>query len=1010
MGSSSSELMPKPSEVLDVQRRSVMSDILEGAKSLTSNRRIERGPTGRIRTAYTATPGLSPEALARELADGFTGEIRFDNGSRALYATDSSNYRQVPIGVLIPRTVDDVVNAAAVCRRHRAPILARGGGTSLAGECCNTAVVFDFSKYLDRVLEIDPKQRLARVEPGCILDTLRLTAASDGLTFGPDPATHDHNTIGGMIGNNSGGVHALMNGITVNNVRALDILTYDGLRLTVGPTTEDELRAIIRSGGRRGEIYRKLKELRAKYGDLIRARFPKIPRRVSGYENLDQLFEENGCNVARALVGTEGTCVTVLEATVELITNPSQRVLVIMGFPDIFQAADAVPKVLEFRPIGLEGMDQHLVDNIRTKHLQDENLSVLPRGHGWLIAEFGGVTEKAAEHQARMLLDALARDRKVDARLVADRGMQARLWKVRDSALGAESYVPNHPDTWPGWEDSAVHRDNLGAYLRDLDALFHRYGYDPCLYGHFGDGLVHCTVAFDLYDEPGIEKWRRFLDQAAELVVRYDGSLSGEHGDGQARGELLEKMYGPELVKAFREFKTIWDPQGRMNPGKVVDPYPITSDLRIGPSYRPPKLETHFSYPLEGNFDRAAQRCVGVGKCRRHDSHDEVMCPSFIATHEERHSTRGRSRLLFEMLHGGAIDEGWRSPAVEEALDLCLACKGCKSDCPVNVDMATYKAEFRSHHYDGRWRPRAAYAMGRIQDVVRIATHAPWLFNFVTRGPLVSRAAKRLAGISPHRDIPAIASETFTRWFDRREARQPKGRRVLLWPDTFNNYFQPETAIAATRLLEAQGFDVAIPPRPLCCGRPLYDWGWLDDAKALWRQTLDALEPDIKSGTPLIGLEPACLSAFKEELVNLFPSNDLARRLSRQSIFFSDFLAENAAGLAGRGQGRRALVHLHCHQHAIIKADGERKLLDLLGIDYDIIPSGCCGMAGSFGFEERKYELSRQIGERVLLPSVRAARPDIAVLTNGFSCRHQIEQGTGRGAMHVAEFTLELSK
>jgi FAD/FMN-containing dehydrogenase/Fe-S oxidoreductase len=967
------------------------------------DRHIERAPDGRIRTAYTAPPDMDPAALAAELTASITGEVRFDDGSRALYATDSSNYRQVPIGVVLPKTKADVIKTIELCRKYDAPVLPRGGGTSLAGECCNTAVVIDFSKYLNRIIKIDPEQRLARVEPGCILDTLRDAATKYGLTFGPDPATHDHNTLGGMIGNDSGGVHALMNGITVYNVRELEVLTYDGLQLTVGPTSEGELQAIIQKGGRRGEIYQRLSELRDDYGDLIRARFPQIPRRVSGYENLDQLFAKKGCNIARALVGTEGTCVTLLEATLDLIPNPSERVLVIMGFPDIFLAADAVPQVLKHKPVGLEGIDEILVDHIRTKHLHPDDLRVLPKGCGWLVVEFGADTQDDVVAKATALVQAFRSDNEVDARLIQDKEQQRRIWEVRDAALGAESYVPNHPDTWPGWEDSAVHRDNLGKYLRELKALFHKYGYNPCVYGHFGDGLVHCSVAFDIYDEPGVEAWRRFLDEAVDLVVRYNGSLSGEHGDGQARAELLQKMYGPALIEAFRRFKATWDPRGRMNPGKVVDPYPITSDLRLGPSYKPPTLETFFSYPAEGSFDRAAQRCVGVGKCRRHDSHDEVMCPSYLATHEEKYSTRGRARLLFEMLHGGPIRDRWRSEAVEDALDLCLGCKGCKSDCPVHVDMATYKAEFRAHHYAGRLRPRAAYFMGRIHQVARIGALAPSLANLITHAPLIAPAAKAMAGIAQQREIPRFARQTFVSWLRARGHSKRQKQRVLLWPDTFNNYFRPHTAIAATQVLEAAGFEVVIPDKPLCCGRALYDWGWLDTARKLWRRTLATLHREIAAGTPLIGLEPACLTSFKDELVNLFPNDSEARRLSDQSIFFSDFLAGKAAPHAADRVRKKALVHIHCHQHAVIKKKGERKLLDQLGLDYEILASGCCGMAGAFGFDADKYDISRTIGERVLLPAVRAADADAAIVANGFSCREQIEQGTGRRTLHIAE-------
>lgn len=971
-------------------------------------RHIERGPGGRIRTAYTEIPDLDVSALSKELEAALEGEVRFEIGDKALYATDSSNYRQVPIGIVIPKSRSDVIKAVEICHRHHAPVLPRGGGTSLAGECCNTAVVIDFSKYLNRVLEIDPVRRVARVEPGCILDHLREEAAKYGLTFGPDPATHDHNSLGGMIGNNSGGVHAVMNGITVHNVHAMEVLTYEGLQLNVGSTDNEAFRSVLRAGGRHAEIYRHLDDLRHRYGDIIRHKFPDIPRRVSGYENLDQLLPEKGMNIARALVGTEGTCVTILEATLDLIHNPPSRVIVIIGFPDIYQAADAVPQVLEHGPIGLEGFDETLIRRYKSKGLHADDLKVLPGGEGWLLVEFGGESDDKATEKAQALVDALGQKKGIEPKLIRDIDQQTRVWNVRDDSLGAESYVPNHPDTWPGWEDSAVSPDQLGDYLRELKALFRKYGYDPVIYGHFGGGVVHCAIAFDLYDEPGIEHWRTFLDEATELVVRHNGSLSGEHGDGQARGALLEKMYGPELVQAFREFKEIWDPHWLMNPGKVIDPYPITSDLRVGPSYHPYKLKTYFKFPNEGGFERAVQRCVGVGKCRRHDSKQEVMCPSYLVTHEEKYTTRGRARLLFEMLHGGPINNSWRSNTVEDALSLCLACKGCKSDCPVGVDMASYKAEFRAHHYAWRIRPRHAYAMGRIHWLAREASRMPRLANLITQTPILRDLAKVAGGIARQRSIPSFAHESFTAWFRRRKPPQNKGRRVLLWPDTFNNYFRPDVAIAATKVLDALGFQVVIPDRPLCCGRPLYDWGWLGPAERLWRKTLTVLQEEIRSGTPLIGLEPACLSAFHDELLNLFPEDDLAAQLSKQSIFFSDFVSGSTDILKFISEEHsEALVQIHCHQHAVIKADGERRLLDQLDVAYDIAAGGCCGMAGAFGFSAETCDVAMAIGERVLLPAVRKANPETFILANGYSCREQIEQSTERKTLHIAELTAQ---
>ncbi|HEY1541921.1 MAG TPA: FAD-binding and (Fe-S)-binding domain-containing protein [Xanthobacteraceae bacterium] len=963
--------------------------------------RVQRTAAGRTTSAYEPS---RPEhhALARDLRASINGEVRFDVGTRAAYSTDSSSYRQVPIGVVIPRTIDDVIAAVALCRRHDAPIAARGGGTSLAGQGCNVAVLIDFSKYLHRVVSLDPMQRLAQVEPGCVLDNLRDAAEKHHLTFGPDPSTHDHNTLGGMIGNNSCGVHSVMAGRTSDNVESLDILTYDGLRMTVGRTNDEDLRSILAGGGRRAEIYRAMIDLRNRYGTLIKERYPKIPRRVSGYENLDQLMDENGFNVARALVGTEGTCVTVLGATLKLIPSPQKRVLAVIAFPDIFTAADAVPEILDYGPIALEAIDDLFVKFVRRKHIDTDKIKGLPEGGSWLLAEFA-----ADDDDGKTAADRLVRtyeNKGHHAKLLTEPAEQAKLWTVRKDGLPATAKIEGWPETYEGWEDSAVPRESLGAYLRDFKALLHEHGYETSVYGHFGDGLVHCRIDCDLRTEPGVDNWRSFLDQAADLVVRYGGSLSGEHGDGQSKAELLGKMYGPELLTAFREFKAIWDPAWKMNPGKVVDPFPITSNLRVGPLYQPPEVNGHFAYKEDhGSFTRATQRCVGVGSCRRRSSDKGVMCPSYMATNEERYSTRGRARLLFEMLHGGPIDDRWASNAVEEALDFCLGCKGCKSDCPVNVDMATYKAEFRSHHYAHRLRPRAAYSMGLIHRWAGLAAHAPRLVNAAMQAPGLASLAKWIGGIAPARTIPRFANRTFTRWFRDRAAGPKAGKRVLLWPDTFNNHFRPRTAVAAVRVLEDLGFSVAIPDRPLCCGRPLYDWGMLDEAKRLWRHTMDSLRDEIAGGTPIIGLEPACVSAFRDELPGLSPDDEVAKRLSGQTLFFSEFIDRYVDKAALPQVAGRAVVQFHCHHHAVIKTQSEQDVLDRLGLDYEVLNTGCCGMAGAFGFETQKYDVSIAAAERVLLPRLRAEPSETLVLANGFSCREQIEQCTGRRTAHVAE-------
>jgi len=966
-----------------------------------------------VATLARAPGEVDRAGLARALSDRVRGEVRFDEGSRALYATDGSNYRQVPIGVVLPRDLDDVVHTVAAAREFGAPVLSRGGGTSLAGQCCNVAVVMDFSRYMHRVLEIDPARRLARVEPGCVLDDLRHAAEAHGLTFGPDPATHTHCTLGGMLGNNSCGAHSLLcakHGIglrTSDNTERLTVLTYDGLGLEVGPVSETELEAIIRAGGRRGEIYGGLRALRDRYADLIRAKMPRLPRRVSGY-SLDELLPEHGFNVARALIGTESTCVTILEATVRLVPAPRARSLLLLGFRDVYTAADRAGEILPHHPTALEGMDRCLFDWVRAKGDEDADLALLPPGGGWLLVEFGGESKEETDAQARVLMDQLAAGPDAPAmKLYDDPTEEARIWKVREGGLGSTAWVPGRPDTWEGWEDSAVPPERIGDYLREFNALLRRYDYETALYGHFGQGCVHCRIPFDLYTAEGIRRFRSFLDDAADLVVRFGGSLSGEHGDGQSKAELLPRMYGPELVQAFREFKAIWDPAGRMNPGKVVDPAPITSHLRLGTDYHPPAPATYFHYPNDrGAFARAALRCVGVGECRRESG--GVMCPSYRATREERHSTRGRARLLWEMLNGDVLSGGWRNPAVREALDLCLACKGCKHDCPVTVDMATYKAEFLAHYYAGRLRPRQAYAFGWIHQWARIASAAPAMANLLTHAPGLADVAGWAVGMAPERRAPAFAPERFKRWF-RRRGRRTGGRPVLLWADTFNDFFHPETAQAAVAVLERAGFRVYVPRVELCCGRPLYDYGFLGMARRWLRQILRTLRRPIRAGLPMVVLEPSCASVFRDELLNLLPGDEDARRLARQTCTLDELLTRHAPELPLPTLRGRALVQGHCHHKSVLDFAGEEGLLRRLGLELSAPEAGCCGMAGAFGFEAGTHaEVARTCGERALLPAVRAAGEATLVIADGFSCREQIAQGTGRTALHLAE-VLELA-
>nr|WP_240647952.1 FAD-binding oxidoreductase [Pararobbsia silviterrae] len=948
--------------------------------------------------------------LESELRATVRGEVRFDAGAKALYASDASNYRQVPLGAVVPVDVEDLVNTVRVCREQDVPFLTRGGGTSQNGQCVNVAVVADTSQYVNRVVSVDTDARTAIVEPGVICDQLRDAAEQYGLTFAPDPATHSRCTLGGMIANNSCGAHSVMAGKTMENVESLEIVTYDGARFWVGPTSDEELGRIIEEGGRRGEIYRELRDLRDTYADHIRAGFPGIKRRVSGF-NLDQLLPENGFNVARALVGTEGTCAITLRAKVRLVQSPSCRVLLVLGFDDIFAAADAVPHFTRFSPIAIEGLDRAIIRGLQARGLKQKEIALLPGGDGWVVLEFGADSVADALRQANTAAayfrEGLGGDR-VTALVVDKKDQQQAIWSIRETGASAValSNDPSRPDPIVGWEDAAVDPLRLGDYLREFQALVDTFGYETCLYGHFGDGCVHARITFDIRSAEGVRTWRAFLREAAQLVVKFGGSLSGEHGDGQAKAEFLPIMYGPELMRAMETFKAIWDPANRLNPGKVVNAYRADENLRMGPVYKPVRLTTKltFSSPEGDGLQRAVERCIGMGKCRSLDG--GTMCPSFRATREERFSTRGRAHLFWEMLQGDLITDGWNSTEVKEALDTCLACKGCKSDCPTHTDMASYKAEFLSHYYERHRRPRQAWMMGRIGQWAPLAARLPWLVNFATSfGPLAS-LSKRVAGVALKRPIPAFSSRPFRsmaaskkRIAERRAG--TRARRVILWVDTFNDHFTPDIAQAATEVLAALGYEVVLPRKRLCCGRPLYDFGLVDQARELLREVIHEFADDIRQGTPLVGLEPGCLSVFKDELLKQLPAEPLAKQLAQQTYMFSDFVS--AVDFAWPTLDADVVLHGHCHQKALFDMKRETALLDRIGVRWTLLDTGCCGMAGSFGFNEEHYDLSMKIGEEKLFPLLRATASETFVVTNGFSCREQIEHGVNRTTLHIAQ-------
>jgi FAD/FMN-containing dehydrogenase/Fe-S oxidoreductase len=939
--------------------------------------------------------------LEQALRKSIRGEVRFDAGSRALYASDASNYRQVPVGLVVPRDADDVAAAVAACRQFGAPVLPRGAGTSLAGQCCNVAVVLDFTKYMNRILEIDPERRFARVEPGVVLDSLRSRAETRRLTFGPDPSTHSRCTLGGMIGNNSCGTHSLLAGKTVDNIEELRVLLYDGTEMTVGATADADLDTIARSGGRRGEIYSRLRALRDRHADAIRAKFPCIPRRVSGY-NLDELLPERGFHVARSLVGSEGTCAIVLDAKVTLIRSPQHRALIGLGYADAFEAADHVPEILEFAPIGLEGFEGAMVDGLRLKG--SAHLDLLPAGRGILLVEFGADDPKQAADTATRLVEMLRKSANAPVTRIYSAAESKAVWKLRESGPRAAANIPGTPPRWEGWDDAAVAPERLGRYLRELRQLLNDYQYNATFYGHFGHGCIHMQVSFELNSEAGVRKYGSFVNAAADLVVRHGGSISGEHGDGKSRSALLPKMFGAELMSAFNGFKSAWDPDNKLNPNNIVNAPQPTEHLRLGGARAAADRlirASRFKFPDDGgSLASAADRCIGIGECRKQDA--GAMCPSYMVTLEEEHSTRGRAHMLAEVLRGDVLRGGWNDEQVKHSLDLCLSCKACKSECPTNVDIATYRAEFLSHYYDRHRRPLHAFAFGMVNRWLSLASVSPMLANAMMQAPGLNAVVKKTLDMAPQRRIPRLARTSFRRWARRRRV-STSGGDVILWVDTFNNAFHPETTRAAYEVLTAAGCRVSIPRQMLCCGRPLYDFGLLDQAAAYLRRVIDALAVPIDSGIPIVVLEPSCASVFRDELRSLFPADPHAERLRTQTFLLSEFLEHRVPAYRPPELAGKVLLHGHCHHKAVMKLGDEESLLRKAGADVETLDAGCCGMAGSFGFDAEKYAVSQAIGERVLLPAVRSADAGTLIVSDGFSCREQIGQSTSREALHLAD-------
>ncbi|MBT4998026.1 MAG: FAD-binding oxidoreductase [Oceanospirillaceae bacterium] len=938
------------------------------------------------------------------------GECDFSAAGVALYTTDASNYRQVPLGVVYPHTVDDLVNTATLCKTFSLPVLLRGGGTSQNGQGVNEAVVVDCSRYLTRVLDIDVENQTALVDPGVICDALKQHAEVHGLTFGPDPGTHSRCTLGGMIGNNSCGPHSMLAGKTVENVLQLEILTSDGARFWVGPTSDQELEKIVAGTDRRAAIYRELVSIRDEYQQLIRQRYPNIKRRVSGY-NLDQLLPENGFNVARALVGSEGTCVTVLQARVKLIEKPLHTRLIVLGFEDIYTAGDSVAEILPFAPIAMEGLDWGIIGGLKERNLKQAEIALLPEGQAWLMVELSGNSAENLTQLCHQFETAMGLSKKVKSVLsVVDAANTAAIWSIREQGASATamSIHVDDPDPVVGWEDTAVDPLQLGDYLREFSALIQRYGYTSSLYGHFGDGCIHARITFDTRSAEGISQWRKFSVEIAELVVQFGGSLSGEHGDGQAKGEFLPVMFGPELMYAFRRFKQIWDPEQRMNPGKLIDAYKMDENLRYGADYKLPETTTilHFKDDV-GGFSRATERCIGMGKCRAQSG---AMCPSYQATQEEKYSTRGRAHLLHEMVRGEVIKDGWDNKAIVDSFEHCLSCKACKTECPTQVDIATYKAEFLAAHYAHKRRPLNHYPLAYIGNLLPKISRFSWVFNKLQAG-ITGQLAQKFLGLSDAKGLPKLASQSFTSWVKKHAHRQDQqfhwfGAQdqptVVLWADSVNNHYRPALLQSAVNVLLKSGHQVAVAKQHFCCGRPLYEYGFLAQALKQLTVILESFHCKLPAGCSVIVLEPSCLSVFKDELLSAFPEDTRALDLRKRAKTLTRFLSESSVTLAK--QLNSGILHLHCHDKSLGISSHEREWMLRCFKDLQEPESGCCGMAGTYGLKKQTRAIGQRLYERRLKPAIDNAANNAVVVANGFSCYEQMMDGqSDRWVLHPVE-------
>jgi FAD/FMN-containing dehydrogenase/Fe-S oxidoreductase len=961
--------------------------------------------------------------LEHELRKVIRGDVRFDRTSRLLYATDASMYQVEPIGVVIPREVGDVQAAVEVARTFGAPLLPRGGGTSLTGQTVNHAVVLDCSAHLNRVLEVNTEERWARVGPGLVQDELNHHVRPLGLLFGPDTSTSNRATLGGMIGNNSGGSHSIAYGLTVDHVLEITTLLADGTRVVFGELTADEFAAKCRLSGREGDIYRAVARIREMYADEIRARYPSHWRRVAGY-NLNELVGVsvkpgslagggNGAprplSMARLLVGSEGTLVTVLEAKVRLMPRPRATALDVIHFAEMQEALEASQAILESGPYAVELTDKMILDLAR-ENIEQRQRAAFIQGDpaAILMVEYAGDSEA----EVRAKVDALEARRRHErfgyaAHITYDGAAQQSIWKLRKAGLGLLLGMKGDRKPIAFVEDTAVEPRHLAKFVARFREIFARHDTEGAYYGHCSVGCLHIRPVINLKTARGLEQVRAIADEINDLVLEFGGTISSEHGDGRARSPFLERMYGPTLMGAFRELKQAFDPDNRMNPGNLVQSPGITEHMRYGAQYTTWQPSTRLDFGDQGGFAAAVEMCNGVGVCRK--TLEGTMCPSYMATRDEEHSTRGRANALRAVLSGQVPAREFTGRRLYEVMDLCLECKGCKAECPSNVDMAKLKYEFLHHYYQANGLPLRNRLFGHIARVNALGAAMPGLVNWLSRLAPSRWLLETVAGIDRRRPLPPLAAQTFHHWFTHRPTPGPGSRGdVVLFHDTFVTYNAPEIGQAAVGVLEAAGYRVLLVDRK-CCGRPLISKGLLDRAREHAAWNVARLAPQVRRGVAVVGLEPSCLLTLRDEWVDLLRTDE-ARAVARQSFLLEEFLArERGRGLelAFKGRGRKALLHGHCHQKALVGTAPTVSALRWAGLEVSEVDSGCCGMAGSFGFEREHYDISVGLGNRRLAPAVKAAPADVEIVAPGISCRQQIEHLTGRRAKHPAQVLWE---